>query len=74
MKRIAIVLSCALLVACNSPVTVSNEKGPKFQIVSDAKGGAVWKLNTATGELWVCAPSEAKIVCVKADADSPPSK
>lgn len=74
MKRIAILLSCAFLAACNSPVTVSNEKGPKFQIVSDAKGGAAWKLNTATGELWVCAPSDAKVLCVKADQDRPPGK
>lgn len=74
MKRIAMLLSCAFLAACNSPVTVSNEKGPKFQIVSDAKGGAVWKLNTATGDLWVCAPSDAKVLCAKAEGDAQQGK
>lgn len=68
MKWMPIVL-CAVLAACNSPVTVSNDKGPRFQIASDAKGGAVWKLNTSTGELWVCAPSDGKVACAKAADD-----
>jgi len=69
--RCTVAVLCVFLAACNSPVTVSNDKGPKFQIVSDAKGGAVWRVNTTTGELWVCAPSDGKVACVKVQEDRP---
>lgn len=72
--RATVAVLCVFLTACNSPVTVSNDKGPKFQIVSDAKGGAVWKVNTTTGELWVCAPSDGIVACAKAQDDKPRDK
>lgn len=72
--RTTFAVLCAFLAGCNSPVTVSSERHPKFQIVSDAKGGAVWKVNTTTGELWVCAPSDGKVACAKAQEDKPKDK
>jgi hypothetical protein len=72
--RPALLAVCALLAGCNSPVSVSNTEGARFQIAADAKGGAVWKLNTVTGELWVCAPSEGKVACAKAPEEKPAAK
>lgn len=69
--RLILVFVSMFLAACNSPVTVANSEAAKFQIVGDAKGGAVWKVNTSTGELWLCAPSDGKVVCAKAPNDKP---
>ena len=73
MRRV-LIAACALLAACNSPVTVSNTEGARFQIAADTKGGAVWRLNNATGELWICAPSEGKVACAKAPEEKPAAK
>ena len=67
--KLALVFLAAFLAACNSPVTVSNAEAQKFQIAADAKGGGVWKLNTATGELWICAPSDGQVVCAKSPGE-----
>lgn len=72
--RSGLLALCAFLAACNSPVTVSDQKAARFQIVSDARGGAVWKLNTSTGELWVCAPTDGKVACAKAPEDKASGK
>ena len=72
--RVLLIVLVMFLAGCNSPVTVSNEKAARFQIVADAKGAAVWKLNMSTGELWICAPSEGQVACAKAPQEKPPAK
>ncbi len=81
MRR-AICISAALLCSgCDlKEVGIRELKDAKFAyppqrfVMLPAASNNAWRLDTTTGDVWLCVPAQTRPVCVQAMIDAPGSK